>query len=208
MKRSTSILLASTLAIVAAVLGAIASRTLIEHSSGEPPQLVKATPFDPPRKLPDVRLLDGDGRAGAVGRLAGSWHLLFFGFTNCPDVCPNTLTILAAVDRQLADLPAAKRPGVVLVSVDPERDDPARIGAYVRFFDERFTGLTGEPAQISDLTRALGVPVAKVPLPGDTYTIDHGAGIFVIDPELRVRAYFSTPHDPDVIAADYRRIVG
>jgi protein SCO1/2 len=207
MKRSTSILLASALAIVAALLGAIVSRSLIEGSSGESPQLVKGTLIDPPRRLPDVPLVDDSARPGAIGRLAGSWHLVFFGVTNCPDVCPNTLTVLAAVDRNLADLPAAQRPGVVLVTVDPQRDDPARLGAYVRFFDERFTGITGEPEDIAALTQSLGVPVSKVPLDRDTYTIDHGAGIFVIDPELRVRAYFSTPHDADVIAGDYRRIV-
>ncbi|HSN71827.1 MAG TPA: SCO family protein, partial [Steroidobacteraceae bacterium] len=134
------------------------------------------------------------------------WHLVFFGFTNCPDVCPNTLTILARVEKALADLPESQQPGVVLVSVDPTRDTPEQLGPYVRFFGERFVGITGTEENIAALTSALGVPVAKVDLEGG-YTMDHGAGIFVLDPEVRVRAFFSTPHEVATIASDYRRIV-
>jgi len=195
----------AAVAILAALAGAWLSRTLIPDQAQA--SLRRATLLDPAPPLPLFQMIDQDGQPFGQPALLGRWHLLFFGFTNCPDVCPNTLTVLAAAERQLANLAPALRPRILFVSVDPERDQPEQLAAYVRFFSPTFGAVTGPPAEIDELTRKLGVPVMRVALDEQTYTIDHGASVFLVDPQARLRALFSSPHDAKVIAADYRRIV-
>jgi protein SCO1 len=208
MSRTRTHLLAASLAIVAAVLGALLARGLLAPTSPEATSLTGATLLAPPRPIPEFTLRDDADRPVDRQYFEGHWHLVFFGFTSCPDVCPTTLTVLAAVERKLADLPDGQRPGVVLVSVDPERDRPSTLHSYVQFFSPHFAGLTGAVSAIDALAQAFGVPVARVPVAGGGYTVDHGAAIFLLDPAARIRALFSTPHDAEVIAADYRRILG
>jgi protein SCO1/2 len=132
---------------------------------------------------------------------------LFFGFINCPDVCPTTLAVLSQVTKQVADLPQLQRPAVVFMSVDPQRDTPDKVGAYAGFFSPDFVGVTGMPEEVDNFTRALGVPVARVALDRGGYTVDHSGAIFVIDPSSSLRALFSSPRDAAELAADYRRLV-
>jgi len=195
----------TAVAILAGLAGAWLSRALIQDQARA--SLSRATLLDPAPPVPMFRMIDQDGAPFEQPDLRGRWHLLFFGFTNCPDVCPNTLTVLAAVERELTDLAPPLRPRILFVSVDPQRDQPQQLAAYVRFFSPSFGAITGSPAEIDMLTRKLGVPVMRVALDEQTYTIDHGASIFLVDPQAHVRALFSTPHDAKIIAADYRRIV-
>ena len=172
------------------------------------PALEQATWLDSARPLPDLALMDGRGRDFRQDQLRGHWTLMFFGFTNCPDVCPTTLAALAAVRRQLADLPTGEMPAVVFVSVYPGRDTPEALGRYVAHFDPQFAGVTGTPAAIETLTRALGVAVFIGAAKDDgSYAVDHTAAIFLIDPDAALRAVFSGPHLAAAIAGDYRRIV-
>jgi protein SCO1/2 len=194
------------LAIVAFAAGLFLARAFWSPSPA-PPQAERATIFPAPRALPALDLADQDGRALGPDFFSDKWTLVFFGFTNCPDICPTTLATLAQLERQLADLPAGERPGVLLVSVDPERDDPARLAAYVKFFDPAFTGATGTPQAVAHAAEAFGVPYAKVSLPEGGYTMDHGSGVFVVGPTGGIVAYMSGPHDAIVMARDYRRIV-
>jgi protein SCO1/2 len=132
---------------------------------------------------------------------------VFFGFTTCPDICPTTLATLAQLTRQLTDLPAEQRPGVLLISVDPERDDAARLKAYVKFFDPSFIGATGDLRATEAAAAAFNVPFAKVSLPEGGYTLDHGSGVFIVGPSGAIVAYLSGPHDAAVMARDYRKVV-
>jgi protein SCO1/2 len=196
--------------VLVAVAAALAGMWIARERAPAPQAVVleHATVFGAGRALPDVVLVDQDGRAFDSDRLRGRWSILFFGFTHCPDVCPTTLATLAAARRALSDLPADEQPAVVLVSVDPGRDTPARLGEYVRFFDGSFTGVTGDPATLDTLTRALGVAVlAGEPDASGNYTIDHTATLFLVNPEAALVAVFGLPHTPDGIAHDYRRIV-
>ena len=140
--------------------------------------------------------------------MRGRWWLVFFGFTQCPDVCPTTLATLARTRASLGDLPVAERPRVLLISVDPERDTPERLAAYVQYFDPDFVGATSPPEAVAQTAGLFGVPYAKVGLPGGAYTFDHGAGVFVVGPDAAIVAYSSAPHDATVLAADYRLLVG
>ncbi len=207
MPRNQSIIVAAIVAIVAIASGMLLARAVLTDGASTELGLVKATYIDPARPLPDFRLTDQSGAEFAPSRLKGRWSLLFFGFTHCPDVCPTTLGMLAQVEKQLADLPEAARPQVVLVSVDPKRDTPEQLAPYVKFFSPSFTGVTGSQHDIDQFTRALGVPVATTPTANGDYTVDHSAAIFLIDPNGAMRALFSTPHVSREIAQDYRRIV-
>jgi protein SCO1/2 len=195
------------LVLAAAVAGAVTAWITIKRP-GAPPVLEQATLLDVARPLPQFELLDQAGRAFLRDSLRGQWTLMFFGFTNCPDVCPATLTTLAEVRRLLADLPAGEIPVVAMASVDPARDTPEALGRYVAHFDPRFLGVTGLPVAIEVLTHALGVAVSTGPVSQDgNYTVDHTAAIFLIDPSAAFMAVFSSPHAADVIARDYRSIV-
>lgn len=192
-------------AIVAIAAGMLLSRVLLDGASS--PTLAKATLLDPARPLPPLTFVDQQRQPFGQAQLRGHWSILFFGFTSCPDVCPTTLAILAQVEKQLADLPTEQRPHVVLVSVDPQRDTPEQLAKYVKSFSPTFTGITGEQQAVQEFALKLGVPVAISPLPGGSYTVDHSAAIFIVDPNGALRALSSTPHNAPIIAADYRSIV-
>jgi protein SCO1/2 len=193
---------------VAGALAGVATAFFLTRTDPAPPALERATLFETSRPLPEIALRDQSERAFGLERMRGRWTLLFFGFTNCPDICPTTLATLAEARRQLADLPPEEIPDVVLATVDPARDTPAVLARYVAHFDPSFTGITGSAESIGALTRDLGVAVMIGAPAGDgSYTVDHSAAIFLIDPAAAFTALFSTPHDASVIARDYRRIV-
>lgn len=194
------------LVIVAFAAGLILARVLTP-ARVELPQTERATVFPTARALPTLDLTSQDGQPFPADFLSGHWTLVFFGFTQCPDICPTTLAVLAQAGRQLADLPQAEQPRVLLVSVDPERDTPERLAAYVRFFDPAFLGATGSLESIAAAAAAFGVPYAKVTMPEGGYTMDHGSGIFVVGPAGGIVAYLSAPHDAGVIARDYRKLL-
>ena len=192
--------------IVAFVLGLFAAQHL---SAGRAPApvLTHATFYPSTVPLGELRLTDQDGKPLTAATLRGQWWLVFFGFTQCPDVCPTTLATLARTRAALTDLPAELQPRVLLISVDPERDTPERLAAYVRHFDPGFIGATGSPQVVAETAKRFGVPYARVASPGGGYTLDHGAGVFFVSPEAAITAYSSAPHDAVVLAADYRTLV-
>ena len=194
--------------VLAAALGGAATAWLTRQAKRSPPVLERATLLDPGRALSDFTLTDQAGHVFGRDSLRGHWTLMFFGFTNCPDVCPTTLATLAEVRRQLTDLPAAERPAVVLVSVDPARDTPEALGRYVAHFDPQFLGVTGPPASLQILAGDLGVAFFIGPPSADgNYSVDHTAAIFLVDPAAEFAGIFGSPHVAGVIARDYRSIV-
>ena len=154
------------------------------------------------RPLPAFALADHAGRPLGPGEFAGRWSLLFFGYAQCPDICAPTLQRLsAALDR--LDAPDAR---VVFVSVDPARDAPAALAAYVAHFRPGTLGATGEPAAVAELMSELGAYAARRDFDGGSYLIDHSAAVWLVDPAARLAGVFTPPHDPDAIAADLRRL--
>jgi protein SCO1/2 len=124
-------------------------------------------------------LVGADARPFASTRLAGKPFAIFFGFTHCPDVCPTTLARLARLRRQLDKGDDAF--AIVFVSVDPERDGPAEVGAYAGLFGTPVIGLTGSPAQIERVKKQYAVFSAKAPQPDGDYSVDHTAAVFLMD---------------------------
>ncbi len=193
------------LVVGATVLGYLAARALF--SPPAPPPLVRASLLSESGALPALSLTDQDGRPFGEDAFKGHWTLVFFGFTACPDVCPTTLAMLAQVDRQLQDIPATDRPRVLLITVDPERDDAARLQSYVRSFNPGFLAATGTPQAISRTAQVFGLGYARIVRPDGTYTIEHGSSLFVVGPSGALVATFPAPHDPRVLTSDYRLIV-
>jgi protein SCO1/2 len=194
------------LAIVAFAAGLILARALMPPRVAVP-QTERATVLPGSRPLPALSLTNQDGTQLGPDFFKGGWTIVFFGFTTCPDICPTTLATLSTATRQLSDLPPAERPRVLLITVDPERDEPAKLAAYVRFFDPAFLGATGDAKSVAAAAAAFGVPFARVSLPGGGYTMDHGSGVFFVAPTGAIAAYSSAPHDAAVLARDYRNIV-
>lgn len=202
MSRAWYLSVAVVLAVSAAVAGAwFAAR------QAAPEQPEHARLLSTPRPLPDVRATDHEGRPFGLAGFHGHWSLTFFGFTHCPDICPATLQVLAGARRLLDDLAPQDRPSVVMISLDPGRDTPARLAEYVPFFDPDFLGLSVAAADLPELTRAFGAAYAYSPLGEDSYTVDHTSSVFLVDRDGRVAAVFPTPHTAENIAADMRRII-
>lgn len=127
---------------------------------------------------------------------------MFFGFTHCPDVCPTTL---ATLKQAMPHMPPDTQ--VVFVSVDPERDSPEKLAAYMAYFSPDFIGLGGDPDKITALEKSLGVLAARVPQ-GDSgdYTMDHSAAVFVIDPKQREVGVISPPLSVETLHQTYANI--
>ncbi len=192
---------------VAVRLG-IGAALLWRHNSA-PGDLTTGTYLSPRRALPDFSLIDQSGHAFGPQNLLGRWSFLYFGYTNCPDACPTTLTTLAALEKRLQASGAAVRPRVVFVSVDAKRDTPAQLARYVPYFDPEFVGATAasQPA-IEDLARKLGVAVyLSTPNADGSYSVDHGGEIFVVDPEGKLAAILTGPFTAAALQADFGRLV-
>ena len=136
----------------------------------------------------NLSLPDADGKPRTLADFKGKVTLVFFGYTQCPDVCPTTLAELAAVKRDLGK--DGERLQGVFVSVDPQRDTPEILKAYMASFDPGFVALRGTPEQIKDTAKEFKVFYAQVP--GKTegsYTVDHTAGTYVFDASGKVRLF-------------------
>ena len=205
-KRLGRTLFVLLLALGTVLAGALVAGRWLERRAA-PPATTAAMIYPAARPLPAFELTAQDGARFDAASLRGRWTLLMFGFTSCPDLCPTTLLELAAARRALGDLPPERVPQVVMVSVDPQRDTPAQLAAYLAHFDASFVGVTGTPAMIAALTAAIGVAVQQGAATDGGYSVDHGAAVFLIDPQAAVAALFPLPHVARTIAADYRLIL-
>ena len=166
------------------------------RASDDAPAL-KAGVFDPPRAAPDFSLPGTDRATVSVRDWRGKVVVLGFGFTHCPEVCPVTLATLAAARKQLGS--AADDVQVLWITVDPERDDAARLRAYVTAFDQSFRGATGSPAQLAAVRADYGIAAARVPQAGQPDGFSHSAFTYLIDRQGRLRALMPYGHP----AADF-----
>jgi protein SCO1/2 len=171
-------------------------------------ELATGTFLTPSRNLPDFSLIDQHGRTFGSADLRGHWSLLFFGYTNCPDFCPTTLTALAAMQKRLRAAGTAVLPQVIFVSVDAKRDTPAQLAKYVPYFDPDFIGLTAaDQPSVEAVAKKLGVTVMLVPTSDGNYAVDHSDALFVLNPEGRLTAILNGPFSADALQGDFRRIV-
>lgn len=151
-------------------------------------------------------LRDQRGEPFSRDSLSGDWSLLMFGFTHCPDVCPVHLAMLKQMREELREAGYSEKtlPGVVLVSVDPQRDTPEQLGRYVAHFDPRFIGASGDPEQLELLEESLdaGHRIFSEDVSGN-YDVMHTSSVYVIDPEVRLVGKISPPFSPQKLAAAF-----
>ena len=154
------------------------------------------------------QLTDHTGKAVTEADFRGRSMLIFFGYTYCPDVCPTTLYEVARAMNALGDKAAAVTP--VFISVDPERDTPARLKDYVANFHPSIVGLTGTPDQIKQVAKEYRVYYAKVPdKAGDpnAYLMDHSSVIYLMGPDGAFKAHFSHDTPGDAMAAKLKTLL-
>ena len=169
---------------------------------------IQGTILSPARKIVVPALIKDDGKIFTHDDLTGQWHLLFFGYTHCPDICPVTMGVIAQA-KKAATAINHMFPEVVFVSVDPERDKVEMLTEYVQYFDKEFIGVTGDKDLIKALTLQLSVVYMQMPSDADTdsYVIDHSAALLLINPEGQLAAFLNPPHDVKTILKDFQTIV-
>jgi protein SCO1 len=161
---------------------------------------LKAGVFDPPRAAPDFTLPGSNGAELKLSAYRGKVVLLGFGFTSCAAVCPITLGTLAQVHKKLGA--QANELQVIYITVDPERDDAARLKKYLTAFNPTFVGGTGTDAQLAAVRKDFGIAAEKVAGPDGSYT--HSSFIYLIDREGRLRALMPFGHLADDYVHDVR----
>lgn len=174
-----------------ALCAALAGFLLAAEVDSSRPVLASGTWLPQARPIADFRLIDSQGRPFTRAALLGHPTLVYFGFTHCPDECPDTLAALARVRKQAA-VPGLR---VLFVTVDPQRDTPSVLAAYLRHFDTSFLGLTGDPAEIRRFAASLGIGITRVDLPGGGYDFDHTMAILLFDSRAREVGVFTPPFD-------------
>lgn len=182
-----------------ALLGAALAAALSAASGPAAAEALRAGVFDPPRPAPPFALRGSDGETLDLARYRGKLVVLAFGFTSCPDVCPTTLGVLASARKKLGARAADVQ--VVYVTVDPERDDAARMRGYLAAFDPTFVGGTGDPDALAAVREQYGIVAAKVAQAGGD-GISHSSYTYLIDRAGRLRALVPYGRTADDYAHD------
>jgi len=191
-----AIVFAGVLVIAAGVLLALALRETPRGAAGTALASAIGGPF---------QLIDQNGEPFSDADLKGKWHLIFFGYTHCPDACPTALNEMSlALDRL-----GMKRDevGVVFITVDPERDTPDALKSYVQSFDAPIVALTGSPEAVAQAAKAYRVFYAKHPRADGDYDMDHSAVIYVMNPEGRFTATFTPDSSADAIVQRLQKLI-
>ena len=193
-------------AAAAAALFGVATERYLDARRDSPLE-IGGYVLDRPRALPALELVDEQAAPFSPAAFAGHWSFLYFGYTYCPDVCPLTLVELADLKRQIDAERPEERVEYYFVSVDPQRDTPARLREYVAYFDPAFRGLTGTSAALVALAQAtdtlFGVPEGQG---ADNYLVSHSSNLVLLDPNGEVHAVLTPPHDPARLVVDFTKV--
>jgi len=158
-----------------------------------------------PKQMNAFSMLDQNGESFGLTQLRGKWSFIFFGYTQCPDVCPITMAVMADVYKQLAL--EDNNVQVIFTSVDPDRDTTEILFSYVSYFNEHFIGLGGSTDMVDSLTKQIGIAYyLNKEDNADNYLVDHSASIFLFDPKARMVGKLSPPHQKDIIINQFKSI--
>jgi protein SCO1/2 len=165
---------------------------------------------DKARVLPEFELIDHNKQILGKTRLRGKWSLMLFGYTSCPDICPTTLNTINYIVNAIDNPDVRDAVRVYFVSVDPLRDKPEMLAAYMAYFNPDFTGATADIEKLKILTSALGIShkIKKKSENDLTYAVSHSGFVVLIDPEVQFTGlFFSAPDNVQAIARDMTRLV-
>lgn len=194
------------IAAVAAAIGMWAGSRWINPSASLS-VLKTAVMYPSPQTVGDFSLQQANGQPLTQADLRGRWTLSFFGFTHCPDVCPNTLAVFKQVWNELPAEGRAKKLRFNFISVDPERDTPDQLQRYVSYFNPEFVAATGSHDELSKLTRSLGLLYARADGAEANYNVDHSAAVVLVDPQGRRAGLFRPPFEAGAIKADLLTLI-
>jgi protein SCO1/2 len=152
------------------------------------------------------QLVDQNGKTVTDADLKGKWSLIYFGYTHCPDACPTALNDISIALSDLGPKRDAVRP--VFITVDPERDTPETLKAYVASFDAPILALTGSAEEVAKAAKGYRIYYAKHPEAGGDYSMDHSSVIYVMDPEGRFTASFTHESAPEQISERLKKLIG
>lgn len=164
--------------------------------------------FAEPRPIDAFSLTDATGEPFDEARLRTHWSFVFFGYANCPDICPTTMATLGAAEARLLAAGDTAFQGV-LVSVDPARDTPELLKDYVASFSANFVGVTGAVPDVAAFGKSLHAAFARAPAADSAlgYLVDHSSHIAVVDPLGRHYGYIRPPHDAQQLATLTRALM-
>jgi len=200
------LVLATLLGVIASKMGLFTKDSSMLQSSVK--QMQTSTLLNPPKVVPDFNLVNHHGKGFSKESLLGKHSILFFGFVNCPDICPQSLQFLKSVKFQLQQAEVWKDFQVVFISVDPARDTVDVISKYVPYFDQEFIGVTGSVEAIEAFTKALAMPFSfSEKDENGYYEVDHSASLLLTNPQGDIQAIISQPHTLDQITTDLLTIV-
>lgn len=159
-----------------------------------------------PRKIPELSFYTSENTIISTAELKDKWYLIYFGYTYCPDICPTSLAEMRQIHRLLSHA-AQQKVEFIMVSVDPNRDTPEQLRAYLDFFHPDFKGLTGTMADIQEFSNAVGIPF----IPGDTslpgYTVDHSGNLAIINPDGEHFGFVQAPFKITQVAQAFNQFV-
>jgi protein SCO1/2 len=185
---------------------AIGSGLLVQNAKSPPaeqPEFKKMILLPTKKALVDIDFTDHHGQKFALEQFQGKWSILFFGFTNCPDVCPTTMQTLKQVKSDLSKAGVWHNYQVIMVSVDPERDTTERLANYVPYFDPDFIGISGPVESTTSFAKNLGILFFKDKETADqVYDVDHGAAIILVNPEGQYAGVITAPHIQTILSED------
>lgn len=194
-------IIAGVVAGVALVLGMVGALYIAPPDTDSDTQINHMQEFAQPRALSEFSLTDHRGDTVTRQALENQWTLVFLGYTFCPDICPTTMAALNGIYPRLQQLQSRHPVRVWFISVDPKRDDPARLAEYVSFFNPEFRALTGEHAQLFPLVRSMGMMYSMAEST-DTpnYLVNHSGSVVVVNPEANVIGRFKPVAEPGQLA--------
>lgn len=193
------------LAIIAIGLGVLLQ--VDNEKQSKPVQLSTGTLLPSGMPLAQFSLTNDLGKPFTNSNLKGHWSLLFFGFTNCPMICPTTLAELNKAYVVLQKDKVKNMPRVVFISVDPERDTTTKIHHYLANFNRNFIGVRGAKANIDALAKQMGIAYMKATKSGEkNYNIEHTGAVIVVNPQGEMIAVLTSPRSGATIASDFLKI--
>lgn len=193
-------------AAVVALVGGIMLASLLLAPRGTAPDIERATYLPGGKPIPEFELVDHNSQRFDKSSLDGRWTFVFFGYTFCPDICPATMMIMAQVEDGIRERDPDAPVQTVFVSVDPQRDTPARLAQYVPYFNPNFIGVSGAEPGLSHFARSLGSVYVTHEREGGNYLVDHSSAVLLLNPAGQLQAVFSAPHEPASILRDFTAI--
>ena len=203
MRVSGSAYLVALVLLVSVILGVVANR----HQERRDSSGLEGVLWHTPKALEDFTAVDDHNRPFRLSGLRGKWSFLFFGYTHCPDICPITLAVMNKVHERLDSETVRPRAQTVFISVDPQRDTPGRLRQYLDHFNPDFIGLGGSVEQVAEIAGQVGAAYYTDETDNEQgYLVDHSGSLFLVDPEGRLVAKFSPPHDTQTIISQFNRV--